>query len=95
MKHDWSRGEGWGKMLAATAGGGLFSIVFLIAAGAVPTRLGVDPSLAAALGVWLTVPAWVAAAICVVLARSARRAWVRLGATTAALGGASGAALLL
>ena len=78
--------------MASTAGGGVFAVVFLIAAGAVPTRLGVSPSLAAALGVWLVVPAWVAAALAVLLARSGRRAWLGLGAATV-LGAASAAAV--
>ena len=95
MKHEWSAGEGWGKTLAATLGGALFSITFLITAGAVPTRFGINPSLAAALGVWLTVPAWLTAAVAVLLARSARRAWAGLGTATAALGTAAVAALLL
>ena len=95
MKHDWSVADGWGRALASTAGGGVFAVVFLIAAGAVPTRLGMSPSLAAALGVWLVVPAWVTAAVAVLLARSGRRAWLGLAAATAALGAASAAALWL
>ena len=95
MKHDWSAAEGWHKTLAATLGGGMVCILFLIAAGAAPTRFGMDRSLAAAVGVWLAVPVWVAAAIGVLLARSARRAWTGLGATAAALAGAAAAALVL
>lgn len=78
-KHPWTRAEAAGKVTAAVVGGPLWLVAWTVAAGAVLPRLGASPSLAAAAGVLLGLPAWGAAGLAAVLAPSGRAAWRWVG----------------
>ena len=83
MKHDWSRGEAWGKGTAAFVGSTSVAVAFLILAGGIPARLGIDPHWGAALGVWLAAPVWTGVVLAALLARTGLGAWTVVGATMA------------
>ncbi|MEM6326402.1 MAG: hypothetical protein AAF791_04725 [Bacteroidota bacterium] len=86
MKHDWTRGEAWGKGTAAFFGGFVAFLLFGLALGTALPHLGVPIGVAVALAVGLSVPVWAALIIWAVLAPNGRRAWLRMTATSLALG---------
>lgn len=85
MKHDWTRGEGWGKGTAAGLGGFVAFVLFGLALGTVLPDLGVPVGVAVALSVALSVPVWAGLVLWAVLAPSGRGAWLRVGATSLVL----------
>lgn len=86
MKHDWTRGEAWGKGTAAFLGGFVAFILFGLALGTALPDLGVPLSVAVGLAVGLSVPAWTGLIVWAFLAPSGRGAWLRIGATSLVLG---------
>lgn len=91
MKHAWSSGEAWGKASAAIVGGGSLFVAVLVGTGAALTRAGATASASATVAVWLAFLTWPTMAVCVLLARDARRAWA---GTVAAFAVAVAVALL-
>jgi hypothetical protein len=95
MKYAWSAGEAWGKSSAALFGGALLFLDVLIGAGVMLTRAGASPNVAAAAAVWLAFLAWPVMAIIVLLARDAKRAWLRTAVALAVTAAGMLAARLL
>ena len=87
MKHDWTRGEAWGKITASVVGGLLLFVALTLFTGIVLPRLGLGLSLSVALGVLVCVPAWGIAIVAAVLARSGGRAWLGIGGASLLVGG--------
>jgi hypothetical protein len=75
LRHDWRRGEAWGKVTAGLVGGFLFFAAASLWLPTVLPRWGLSIETALALAVLLTVPAWAALIFVTLLARSGRRAW--------------------
>ncbi|NBB73083.1 MAG: hypothetical protein GVY35_05315 [Bacteroidetes bacterium] len=86
MKHDWTKGEAWGKGTAALLGGFVVFILFGLALGTALPALGLPVGIAVALSVALSVPVWCAIIGWAVLAPSGRGAWLRIGGTAVLLG---------
>lgn len=95
MKHDWTKGEAWGKGTALFLGGFVAFVLFGLALGTALPQLGVSLGVAVALSVALSVPVWAGLIMWAVLAPSGRGAWLRLGGTSLALGAVTAAAYFL
>ncbi|MEM1041044.1 MAG: hypothetical protein AAGI91_00295 [Bacteroidota bacterium] len=95
MKHDWTKGEGWGKGTAVFFGGFLGFVLFGLALGTVLPDLGVPIGVAVALGVVLSAPVWIGLGVWAVLAPSGRGAWLRVGGTVVVLGAVTATAYFL
>ena len=86
MKHDWTKGEAWGKGMAAFVGGFVAFVLFGLALGTALPDLGIPVGVAVALSVALSVPVWAVLIGWAVLAPNGRGAWLRMGATSLVLG---------
>ncbi|MEO0558731.1 MAG: hypothetical protein AAF170_11180 [Bacteroidota bacterium] len=86
MKHNWTKGEGWGKGTAGVFGGFVAFILFGLSLGTALPDLGVPIGVAVAIAVALSVPVWTGLILWAVLAPSGRGAWLRMGATSLVLG---------
>lgn len=95
MKHDWTRGEAWGKGTAASLGGFLAFVLFGLALGTVLPLVGVPIDVAVSLSVLLSMPFWAGLMAWAVLAPSGQGAWLRIGATSLVLGGVTALAYFL
>ncbi|MEM1117099.1 MAG: hypothetical protein AAF845_09660 [Bacteroidota bacterium] len=95
MKHDWTKGEGWGKGTAAFFGGFLAFILFGLALGTALPHIGIPIGVAVALAVALSVPVWTGLILWAVLAPSGRGAWLRMGVTSLALAAITAAGYFL
>ncbi|MEM6645127.1 MAG: hypothetical protein AAF730_02635 [Bacteroidota bacterium] len=87
MKHDWTRGEAWGKATAAFFGGLVGFILFGLAVGTVLPDLGIPIGVAVAISVVVSMPVWTGFVVWAVLAPSGRGAWLRVGGTSLVLAG--------
>ncbi|MEM1094731.1 MAG: hypothetical protein AAGJ10_09015 [Bacteroidota bacterium] len=95
MKHDWTRGEAWGKTTAAFLGGFFGFILFGLAIGTVLPDLGVPIGIAVAISVAVSVPVWTGFVVWAVLAPSGRGAWLRVGGTSLVLAGVTALAYFI
>ncbi|MEM1055717.1 MAG: hypothetical protein AAGI52_09320 [Bacteroidota bacterium] len=86
MKHDWTKGEAWGKGTAAFFGGFVAFLLFGLALGTALPHLGIPIGVAVALAVGLSVPVWTGLMVWAALAPSGLGAWLRMGASTLVLG---------
>ncbi|MEM6337145.1 MAG: hypothetical protein AAF752_11290 [Bacteroidota bacterium] len=87
MKHDWTKGEAWGKGTAAFFGGFLAFVLFGLALGTALPLLGVPVGVAVSISVALSVPVWVGFIVWAYLAPSGRGAWLRMAITSLVFGG--------
>jgi hypothetical protein len=94
MKHAWSPVEMWSKGLLILIGSTIVAGLFFVASGSVLTRLGVEPSVAAAVGTLLWLPVWAAVACGALLATRVRGAFTATAALTIAFAAALAAAAL-
>lgn len=95
MKHNWTRGEAWGKGTAAILGGLFFFFTFTMAAGTVLPRLGLTEGLSMGLCISLGVPLYAIVIGWALLAQNGRRAWARVGIVTLIQAALTAAAKLL
>lgn len=82
MKHNWTRGEAWGKTTAALFGGFLVFLTFGMAIGTGLPALGVNLNLAVAISVGMSVPVWGGFILFAMLAKNGRHAWLWTGLVT-------------
>jgi hypothetical protein len=83
VKHDWSRGEAWGRITAGLLGGFALFLGFGLATGLLLPRLGAPMDAVLAFNVVVSVPVWALALGMANLAPSGRGAWFRVGAWAA------------